>query len=104
GSGMSANGSGDLVSPSAPGAVAAMQAALRQACSGPDAIDYVNTHGACTPAGDVVEIDALRSVFGGRPVPYSSTKGYTGHPISAGGALEVLFTCATPRGGRIGAP
>jgi 3-oxoacyl-[acyl-carrier-protein] synthase-1 len=101
GSGMSANGSGDMVSPSVPGAVAAMQAALRQAGLGPDDIDYVNTHGASTPAGDVVEIGALRTVFGGRRVPYSSTKGYTGHPISAGGALEAIFTCAMLRGGWI---
>ena len=101
GYGMSANGSGDMVSPSAPGAVAAMQAALCQAGLSPDDIDYVNTHGASTPAGDVVEIDALRTVFRGRRVPYSSTKGYTGHPISAGGALEAIFTCAMLRGGWI---
>ena len=101
GYGMSANGSGDMVSPSAPGAVTAMQMALRQAGLSPDDIDYVNTHGASTPAGDVVEIDALRTVFGGRRVPYSSTKGYTGHPISAGGALEAIFTCAMLREGWI---
>src|SRR5437660_1688413 len=53
GYGMSANGSGDMVSPSAPGAVTAMQMALRQAGLSPDDIDYVNTHGASTPAGDV---------------------------------------------------
>ena len=101
GYGMSANGSGDMVSPSAPGAVTAMQTAVRQAGLSPDDIDYVNTHGASTPAGDVVEIDALRTVFGGRRVPYSSTKGYTGHPISAGGALEAIFTCAMLREGWI---
>src|SRR5207244_13637895 len=101
GYGMSANGAGDIVSPAAPGAVTAMQMALRQAGLSPDDIDYVNTHGTSTPVGDVVEIDALRTVFRGRRVPYSSTKGYTGHPISAGGALEAIFTCAMLRGGWI---
>ena len=99
GAGMSANGTGDMVAPAAAGAAEAMRAALRQAGLSPDYIDYVNTHGASTPAGDVVEIDALRTVFGGRRVPYSSTKGYTGHTISAGGALEAIFTCAMLRGG-----
>src|SRR4029453_5328812 len=43
GSGMSANGSGDMVSPSAPGAVAALQAALRAASPRPAHTDHRNT-------------------------------------------------------------
>ena len=64
-------------------------------------MDYVNTHGTSTPVGDVSEVKAMREVFGGRRVPYSSTKGYTGHPVSAAGAIEAIFTLAMLRGGWI---
>jgi len=59
--------------------------------------DYVNTHGTSIPLGDVSEVRALRRLFGGRHVPYSSTKGYTGHTISAAGAIEAVFTLAMLR-------
>jgi 3-oxoacyl-[acyl-carrier-protein] synthase-1 len=37
-------------------------------------------------------------LFGDRRVPYSSTKGYTGHTVSASGALELIFTLLMLRG------
>src|SRR5205814_947200 len=49
----------------------------------------------------VTEVRALRRVFGERRVPYSSTKGYTGHTISAAGAIETIFTLMMLRGGWI---
>ncbi len=69
-----------------------MRRALRDAGLEADSIDYVNTHGTSTPVGDVSEIDALRRVFQSRHVPYSSTKGYTGHTVSAAGAIEAVLT------------
>ena len=59
----------------------------------------MNTHGTSTPAGDVSEVRAIRAVFGDRHVAYSSTKGYTGHTVSAAGAIEAIFTLAMLRGG-----
>jgi len=50
-------------------------------------------------AGDVSEVRALRRLFGGRRVPYSSTKGYIGHTISAAGAINAIFTLSMLRGG-----
>jgi 3-oxoacyl-[acyl-carrier-protein] synthase-1 len=101
GYGMSSDGTGNMVAPSGEGAVLSMQRALAHARVEPDQIDYVNTHGTSTPLGDVAEVKAMRAVFGGRPVAYSSTKGYTGHTVSAAGAIEAAFTLAMLRGGWI---
>jgi 3-oxoacyl-[acyl-carrier-protein] synthase-1 len=101
GYGMSSDGTGNMVAPATEGAELAMRRALKHAGVSPDDVDYVNTHGTSTPVGDVSEVRAMRSVFGERPLAYSSTKGYTGHPVSAAGAIEAVFTLTMLRGGWI---
>ncbi len=101
GYGMSSDGSQDMVNPSPTGAELAMKRALDHAGITPDNVDYINTHGTSTPAGDVSEIRAVRRLFKDRHLPYSSTKGYTGHTISAAGAMEAAFTLAMLRNGWI---
>ncbi len=51
----------DMVAPSGEGAVRCMQMALAHVKT---PIDYLNTHGTSTPLGDVVELKAVREVFG----------------------------------------
>lgn len=97
--GMSSDGQGEMVAPEKSGAIASMAMALEKAALPPEAIDYVNTHGTSTPLGDLSEIRAMREVFGSHRARYSSTKGYTGHTISAAGAIEMIFTLAMLRGG-----
>ncbi len=99
GYGMTSDGAGEMVAPSPEGAEAAMRQALADARVSPDDIDYVNTHGTSTPLGDLSEVRAMRRLFGERRLLYSSTKGYTGHPVSAAGAIEAVFTLAMMRGG-----
>lgn len=101
GYGMCSDGTGDMVAPSVDGVADAMHRALAHAGATPEQIGYVNTHGTSTPVGDLSEVRALRRLFNGRSVPYSSTKGYTGHTISAAGAIEAILTCAMLRGGWI---
>jgi 3-oxoacyl-[acyl-carrier-protein] synthase-1 len=101
GYGMSSDGTGNMVAPAIEGAELAIRRALKHAEVSPDDIDYVNTHGTSTLVGDVSEVRAMRSVFGERPLAYSSTKGYTGHTVSAAGAIEAVFTLAMLRGGWI---
>ena len=101
GYGMSSDGTGDMVCPTAEGAFAAMERALRHAGVAPGQIDYVHAHGTSTVIGDVTEVRALRRLFAGRRVPYSSTKGYIGHTISAAGAINAIFTLSMLRGGWI---
>ncbi|HEY4645933.1 MAG TPA: beta-ketoacyl-[acyl-carrier-protein] synthase family protein [Steroidobacteraceae bacterium] len=77
--------------PEGHGAIAAMRAALARAGLEPRQIDYINLHGTATPANDLAEDCAVRSVFG-REVPQSSTKGWTGHTLGAAGIVEAALS------------
>jgi 3-oxoacyl-[acyl-carrier-protein] synthase II len=80
--------------PRGDGAVQAMEAALRDAGLGPEAVGYVNAHGTSTPTNDPVETLACKRVFGERAyeVPISSNKSMIGHTIGAAGAIEAILT------------
>jgi 3-oxoacyl-[acyl-carrier-protein] synthase I len=81
----------DMVAPNGRGAVAAMEVALQDANVDRRRIDYINLHGTSTPAGDLKEIEAIRTVFGDRLPAFSSTKSMIGHALGAAGALEAIF-------------
>ncbi len=99
GFGMSSDGTGEMVAPDSEGAELAMGRALRHARLLRERVGYINTHGTSTPLGDISEVRAIRRVFEDAPVPYGSTKGYTGHTVSAAGALEAAFTLLMLREG-----
>ena len=101
GYGMSSDGDGEMVAPNESGAVVAMEHALSNANCPADSVGYINTHGTSTPLGDVSEVRAIRRAFGSHRPVYSSTKGYTGHTITAAGAIEAIFTVQMLRGGWI---
>jgi 3-oxoacyl-[acyl-carrier-protein] synthase-1 len=79
----------DMVAPSGEGAVRCMRMALANVC-GP--IDYLNTHGTATPLGDIVELTAVRDVFGHNVPPLSSTKALTGHSLGAASVHEAIYS------------
>jgi len=76
--------------PDRDGQVRAMRYALAEAELPPDAIGYINAHGTATTVGDVVEAEAINTVFGpaAREVRVSSTKSLHGHLLGGSGALE----------------
>lgn len=81
------------------GAMQAMRNALADARIMPDQIDYINAHGTSTPAGDMVEHDAVATVFSGAldRLSMSSTKSAIGHLLGAAGAVESIFSVLSMR-------
>ncbi len=96
--------SGDAFHISAPcedgdGAIRVMRSTLKDAGVDPAAVGYVNVHGTSTPRGDVVEVIAIKAVFGeqARKMAISSTKSMTGHLLGAAGGLEAGITALALR-------
>jgi 3-oxoacyl-[acyl-carrier-protein] synthase II len=84
--------------PDGRGARLAVRAALADAgLTGRD-VGYVNAHGTSTPMNDRVESAVIRDLIG-MDVPVSSTKGVTGHPLGAAGAIEAAFAALAVRHG-----
>lgn len=74
------------------GAAKSMKDAIAEAGILPTDIDYVNTHGTSTPAGDIPELLGIQNAIGDHiyNVNISATKSMTGHLLGAAGAIEAL--------------
>lgn len=79
----------DMVQPSGEGALRCMQQALATVDT---PIDYVNTHGTSTPAGDMRELESLAKIFPDYKPYITSTKSLTGHSLGAAGAQEAIYS------------
>lgn len=89
--------SGDAYHITAPGnngGYRAMKAALKNAELNPEDVGYINAHGTSTPVGDMVELNAVKSMFSGclDKVSMSSTKSVVGHLLGAAGAVEAIYS------------
>ncbi len=76
------------------GAASSMVNALRDAGVNPSQVQYINAHGTSTPAGDIAETMAIKSVFGAKPegLMVSSSKSMLGHLLGAAGSVESIIT------------
>ncbi len=79
----------NMVAPSGEGAIRCMRQAISTV---KEPIQYINTHGTSTPAGDITELGAVRATFGDRMPAISSTKGLSGHSLGAAGVHEIIYT------------
>lgn len=91
--------SGDAYHMTAPsengeGAANCMRNALRNANLAAEQVNYINAHGTSTPAGDIAETVAVKSVFGAgaKKIAVSSTKSMIGHLLGAAGGVEAIFS------------
>lgn len=91
--------SGDAYHMTAPsengeGAANCMRNALRNAGLSAEQVHYINAHGTSTPAGDIAETVAVKSVFGDSAgdIAVSSTKSMIGHLLGAAGGVEAIFS------------
>ena len=88
----------DMVAPcpDGEGAAAAMANALKDANLKPEDIDYINTHGTSTHAGDIAEINGVVKVFGdyatSGKLAISSTKSMHGHALGGAGGIEAVIS------------
>ncbi len=92
-----------LTEPSADGQERAMRSALEDAGIPAGSVGYINAHATGTQAGDPVEIEAIKAVFGEatQDLAVSSTKSMHGHLVGAAGALECAITALALRERRI---
>ena len=76
--------------PGGAGAVRCIRWALRDAGLEPSAVGYINAHGTSTPANDLNETLAFKTVWNSAAAvpPVSSTKSMTGHTLGAAGGIE----------------
>lgn len=74
------------------GARQSMLDAINEAGVLPSEVDYINTHGTSTPAGDVPELIGIQGAIGDAifTANISSTKSMHGHLLGATGAVEAI--------------
>ncbi|MFD2166544.1 beta-ketoacyl-ACP synthase II [Thalassotalea euphylliae] len=89
--------------PNGEGAAASMQNAINDAGVDKSKIGYINAHGTSTPAGDIAETNAVKSVFGehANSLMVGSTKSMTGHLLGAAGSVEAIFTIQAIANGKV---
>jgi len=91
-----------MTAPSTEGPSRAMKLTLKDGGVNSDALDYINTHGTSTPAGDINELNAIKLALGednARKVSISSSKSMTGHLLGGAGGLEAVITVKAMQAG-----
>ena len=84
-----------ITAPSTEGPARAMKMTLKDSGLAAEEIDYINSHGTSTPAGDLNELKAIKMALGekaAKNLSISSTKSMTGHLLGAAAAIEGIFS------------
>lgn len=79
-----------------------IQSALKKAEISAERINYVNAHATSTPAGDMAEVNAIRSVLPDpSKVTINGTKSMIGHGLGAAAGLEAVATVKAIHTGKV---
>ncbi len=85
------NNGGDLILPNIHGIKETIRIGLADAGVRPEDVDFVSAHATGTKMGDVIEAQAIRSIYGDGP-HVCGLKGYMGHTMSACGVIETILS------------
>ena len=79
--------------PEGAGLRTSLKSAMNDASVSPEEIDYINAHGTATRDNDKTEayVFAELAKETASPIPFSSTKYYTGHTLGAAGGIEAAI-------------
>ena len=85
------NNGGDLILPNIDGITRTLTLALETAAVDAAEVDFISAHATATKMGDVIEAQAIGSVYGQGPV-VAGLKSYVGHTMGACGVIETIIT------------
>ena len=85
------NNGGDLILPNQNGITNTLRLALADAELPPDQVDLISAHATATKMGDIIESQAIHTVYGDKPL-VTALKSYTGHCMGACGVIETIMT------------
>ncbi len=80
-----------------------IEEAIANAGIAKERINYINAHATATPAGDLCEIQAIRTVFKDhcKKIKINATKSMIGHCLGAAGGLEAVATIKAIQTGKL---
>lgn len=85
------NNGGDLILPNLDGITTTLRLALDDAAIQATDVDFISAHATATKMGDVIESQAIDSVYGNGPW-VTGLKSYMGHTMGTCGAIELIMT------------
>ena len=86
-----ANNGGDLILPNIDGISQTIKIGLEAAQLQPEQVDFISAHATATKMGDVMEAQAIGTIFGKGPA-VSGLKSYMGHTMGSCGVIETMMT------------
>lgn len=79
--------------PDGAGVAICLRNALQDAHVKPSDVNYVNAHATSTPAGDMMEVEALKQVLPDpKNITMNATKSMIGHALGGAGGIEAVAT------------
>jgi 3-oxoacyl-[acyl-carrier-protein] synthase II len=89
--------------PEGRGGYDAMFNAMKRSGLNTSDVDYINAHGTSTPLGDIIELNAVKKLFGASSydLAMSSTKSAIAHLLGGAGSVEAIFSILAMRDGII---